>query len=148
MKNVSAGKRAMWCLLVSMMAWMQGAWAVSPSTQVPDIPVAARRPLDQPQPPPGPGPSAATIDAWQDRKFGMFIHFGLYSLAGGMWNGQRVDKGYSEQILANAPIPPNEYEALAKHFDPVNFDADAIVAAYAKGGFKSRPVFPPRYMEV
>ena len=126
----------MWCLLLSMIAWVQGAWAVSPSTQVPDIPVAALRPLDQPQPPPGPGPSAATIDAWQDRKFGMFIHFGLYSLAGGMWNGHRVDNGYSEQILANAPIPPKEYEALAKRFDPVNFDADAIVALAKAAGMK------------
>ncbi|HUB88735.1 MAG TPA: alpha-L-fucosidase [Dyella sp.] len=94
------------------------------------------RPLDQPQPPPGPGPSAETIKAWQDRKFGMFIHFGLYSVAGGMWNGKRVDNGYSEQILANGPIPPKDYDALAKQFDPEKFDPDAIVALAKAAGMK------------
>jgi len=94
------------------------------------------RPLDEPQPPTGAGPSAETVKAWQDRKFGMFIHFGLYSLAGGIWNGKRVDNGYSEQILANAPLPPEQYEALAKQFDPVHFDADAIVALAKAAGMK------------
>ena len=99
-------------------------------------PAATRRPLDQPQPPPGPGPSAETIKTWQDRKFGMFIHFGLYSIAGGMWNGKRVDNGYSEQILANGPIPPKDYEALARQFDPEKFDPDAIVALAKAAGMK------------
>lgn len=94
------------------------------------------RPLDQPQPPAGAGPSTQTVKAWQDRKFGMFIHFGLYSLAGGMWNGKRVDNGYSEQILANAPLPPAQYEALAKQFNPTHFDADAIVALAKAAGMK------------
>jgi alpha-L-fucosidase len=107
---------------------MQVAWAESAGT--------ATRPLDQPQLPDGAGPSAATIDAWQDRKFGMFIHFGLYSLAGGMWDGKRVDNGYSEQILANAPIAPQPYEALARKFDPARFDADAIVALAKAAGMK------------
>ena len=94
------------------------------------------RPLDQPQPRAGNGPSPQTIDAWQDRKFGMFIHFGLYSLAGGVWNGKHVDNGYSEQILANAPLPPKQYEALAGQFDPVHFDPDAIVALAKAAGMK------------
>ena len=98
--------------------------------------LAATRPLDQPQPSADAGPSAATIKDWQDRKFGMFIHFGLYSLAGGVWNGKRIDNGYSEQILANAPLPPEQYEALAKQFDPVHFDADAIVALAKAAGMK------------
>jgi alpha-L-fucosidase len=97
---------------------------------------AATRPLDQPQPPTGAGPDATTIKAWQDRKFGMFIHFGLYSVAGGMWHGKRVDNGYSEQILANAPLPPDQYDALARQFNPVHFDADAIVALAKAAGMK------------
>jgi alpha-L-fucosidase len=136
MKNRSAGKRTMLCLVVGMIVGSQGIWAAPSSAQGSDSSVVAQRPPDQPQPPAGAGPSAATIDAWQDRKFGMFIHFGLYSLAGGMWNGHRVDNGYSEQILANAPIPPKEYEALAKRFDPVHFDADAIVALAKAAGMK------------
>ncbi|QRN55836.1 alpha-L-fucosidase [Dyella caseinilytica] len=114
----------------------QNLWAdASPAQPVTSMAVTSRQ-LDEPQPQPGPGPSTETIKAWQDRKFGMFIHFGLYSLAGGMWNGQRVNNGYSEQIMANGPIPMKEYEALASHFDPVHFDPDAIVALAKAAGMK------------
>jgi alpha-L-fucosidase len=134
--NRSVGKQAALWLLTGAMGWAQSIAAESLPSPAVEAPIAARRPLDQPQLPPGSGPSAETIKAWQDRKFGMFIHFGLYSLAGGMWNGQRVDNGYSEQILANAPMPPMQYEALAKRFDPVNFNADAIVALAKAAGMK------------
>ena len=111
------------------------ATAVAPPVAALDS-LPAVRPLDEPQPPPGPGPDAATIAAWRDRKFGLFIHFGLYSLAGGEWNGQRVDHGYSEQILANGPIAPAQYAALAQRFNPERFDADAIVALARAAGMK------------
>ncbi len=81
-------------------------------------------------------PSPATIEQWRDRKFGMFIHFGLYSLAGGLWNGRRIDNGYSEQILANGNLPPQAYAALAGKFDPERFDPDAIVALAKAAGMK------------
>jgi len=136
MGNGVIGKQAALLLLMGMMGWSQSLFAGSPSAQTASTPIAIQRPLDQPQPPPGRGPSAETIKAWQDRKFGMFIHFGLYSIAGGMWNGQRVDNGYSEQILANAPIPSEDYEALAQRFDPKHFDADAIVALAKAAGMK------------
>ncbi|GLQ45880.1 hypothetical protein GCM10007862_09310 [Dyella lipolytica] len=136
MGNRSVSKQAALWLLTGAMWWTQSIAAESLPSSAVETPMAAQRPLDQPQPLPGLGPSAETIKAWQDRKFGMFIHFGLYSLAGGMWNGRRVDNGYSEQILANAPLPPMQYEALAKRFDPVNFDADAIVALAKAAGMK------------
>ncbi|HEX7813745.1 alpha-L-fucosidase [Dyella sp.] len=119
-------------LVLGTMAWAamamnaQAAKGAGPSV----------RPLDAPQPPAGPGPGASTVKAWQDRKFGMFIHFGLYSVAGGMWQGKRVDNGYSEQIMANAPVPLKDYEALAAQFDPVRFDPDAIVALAKAAGMK------------
>ena len=139
MGNGVSGKRAArWLpislVLISMTWWSPSLFAGAPSAQTANTSI--QRPLDQPQPLPGPGPSAATINAWQDRKFGMFIHFGLYSIAGGMWNGQRVDNGYSEQILANGPIAPKDYEALAQRFDPKHFDADAIVALAKAAGMK------------
>jgi alpha-L-fucosidase len=93
-------------------------------------------PGDQPLPLGSARPSAATVQAWKDRKFGMFIHFGLFSVPGGMWKGRRVDNGYSEQIVANGNIPMSEYAALAKTFDPVKFDADAIVALAKDAGMK------------
>jgi alpha-L-fucosidase len=66
----------------------------------------------------------------------MFIHFGLYSELGGVWDGKNVDNGYSEQIEANAPVPPDQYAALAKTFDPTKWDPDAIVALAKAAGMK------------
>ncbi|MFK2879195.1 alpha-L-fucosidase [Rhodanobacter hydrolyticus] len=91
---------------------------------------------DQPLPLPGPRPSAATVQAWQARKFGLFIHFGLYSELGGVWDGKRITNGYSEQIQSFAPVPIDRYEALAKRFDPEKFDPDAIVALAKAAGMK------------
>lgn len=73
---------------------------------------------------------------WGDLSFGMFIHFGLYSILGGVWKGRNITKGYSEQILAHAQIPQEEYEELAKQFNPVNFDANAIVELAEAAGMK------------
>jgi alpha-L-fucosidase len=92
--------------------------------------------LDQPRPLPGPRPTQATIEQWKDRKFGMFIHFGLYSTLGGVWDGKQIDNGYSEQIMANAPIPLDKYAALAATFNPTRFDPDAIVALAKDAGMK------------
>lgn len=93
-------------------------------------------PQDQPRPLPGPRPTQATIEQWKDRKFGMFIHFGLYSTLGGIWDGKQIDNGYSEQIMANAPIPLDKYAALAANFNPTRFDPDAIVALAKAAGMK------------
>ena len=94
------------------------------------------RPLDQPRPLSQPRPSADDVHRWSDRKFGMFIHFGLYSTLGGVWHGKQIDNGYSEQIVANAPIPMGEYAALSSQFNPVRFDPDAIVALAKAAGMK------------
>ena len=110
-------------------AAMLGVYA----TAAPAMPAA---PLDQPLPLDGPRPDAATVQMWKDRKFGLFIHFGLYSIAGGMWNGKRIDKGYSEQIFANGKLPPDQYAALADQFDPTRFDADAIAAMAQAAGMR------------
>ncbi|GGA31367.1 alpha-L-fucosidase [Dyella nitratireducens] len=126
------GKRIALGLIASIACCAHSLYAAPTSSAT----TAISRPFDQPQPLSGPGPSAQTIKAWQDRKFGMFIHFGLYSIAGGMWNGKRVDNGYSEQIFANGPILAKDYEALAKQFDPEKFDPDAIVALAKAAGMK------------
>jgi len=100
------------------------------------LPAAAAAVTDMPLPLAGPRPSVATVQAWQARKFGLFIHFGLYSMLGGVWDGKRVTRGYSEQIQSFAPVPIDQYEALAKRFDPVKFDPDAIVALVKAAGMK------------
>ena len=63
-------------------------------------------------------PSPEAVKAWQDRKFGMFIHWGLYSVLGGVWKGERVTDIYSEQIMLRAPIPLAEYAPVASSSTP------------------------------
>src|SRR5699024_10877676 len=58
--------------------------------------------------------------------YGMFIHWGLYSEIGGVWNGEPVTKGYSEQIQMWANIPESEYLKVAHDFTAENFDPDEI----------------------
>ena len=74
---------------------------------------------------------------WKDQKFSMFIHFGLYSMAGGMWNGDSVKIGYSEQIRAHGKIPKKEYAALAEKFNPVKWNPDSIALLAKSAGMRS-----------
>lgn len=67
----------------------------------------------------------------------MFIHFGLYSHLGGVWDGAPVRQGYSEQIQSFAGIFSDWYAATAQEFDPVNFDACAIAALAKEAGMRS-----------
>ena len=81
-------------------------------------------------------PSAEAVKAWQSRKFGMFIHFGLYSVLGGVWKGERVTSIYSEQIQLRAPIPGAEYEQIAKQFNPQQWDPRAVARLAKAAGMK------------
>ena len=68
-------------------------------------------------------------------KYGMFIHFGLYSQLGGIWKGKTVE-GYAEWIQAKADITPQRYALLTHSFNPKNFDADFIAQTAKKAGMK------------
>ena len=82
----------------------------------------------------GPATTAAERMAWwREARFGMFVHFGLYSVLGGAWGG-RTD--YGEWIRNNAKIPIEEYETLLGRFDPVRFDADRMARMAAEAGMK------------
>ena len=74
---------------------------------------------------------------WYGDKFSMFIHFGLYSHLGGVWDGRPVTEGYSEQIQSFAGIFSDWYAMTADEFDPVNFDAREIVALAQQAGMRS-----------
>ena len=79
----------------------------------------------------------AQSDDWHADKYSMFIHFGLYSHFGGVWDGEPVRQGYSEQIQSFAGIFSDWYAEEAYVFDPVNFDADAIARLAKAGGMRS-----------
>ncbi len=74
---------------------------------------------------------------WLDQKYSMFIHFGLYSAYGGVYDGKPVKWGYSEQIQTFAGIFSDWYAEKAQEFNPVNWDADNIVSLAKNAGMKS-----------
>ncbi|MDY0290344.1 MAG: alpha-L-fucosidase [Sphaerochaeta sp.] len=74
------------------------------------------------------------VHDWQELKFGMFIHFGLYSLAGGVWKGEKITRGYSEQILSHGYLSQGDYEKLTEEFSLEKFDATSIVTLAKESG--------------
>ncbi|SIS48249.1 alpha-L-fucosidase [Zobellia uliginosa] len=72
---------------------------------------------------------------WRDAKFGMFIHWGVYSIPGGERNGE-ICGGGAEWIMDKLDYTIEEYENLPPVFDPVKFDADEWVAMAKDAGMK------------
>jgi alpha-L-fucosidase len=72
---------------------------------------------------------------FRDGNYGMFIHWGLYSHLGGRWKGKTF-YGIGEWIKRQMKIPDDEYMALAKEFNPTEFDAKEIVRIAKEAGMK------------
>jgi alpha-L-fucosidase len=72
---------------------------------------------------------------WREARFGMFIHWGLYSVPAGEWKGKPV-AGLGEWIMNRARIPVKEYEQLAHQFNPVKFNAEEWVTIAKNAGMK------------
>lgn len=79
----------------------------------------------------GPG---ADMQWWKDAKFGMFVHWGLYSVTAGQWKG-KPSKG-NEHFMLYERIPVKEYAKIADDFNPVKFNADAWVKGAKEAGMK------------
>src|SRR3954464_14301507 len=75
----------------------------------------------------GAAPDAnAQAKRWfEDARFGLFVHWGVYALLG---------KG--EWVMNNDKIPIPEYEKLPPRFNPVKFDADEWVRLARAAGMK------------
>jgi alpha-L-fucosidase len=70
---------------------------------------------------------------WREARFGMFIHWGVYSEAGGEWKGKEVG-GYAEHLMRKEKISRQEYLELASKFNPVYFNADHWVKSAKEAG--------------
>ena len=60
---------------------------------------------------------------FKEAKYGLMVHFGLYSVLGGVYRGKRSG-AYAEWIQATHAIPNSEMEKIARTFNPIYFDAD------------------------
>ncbi len=72
---------------------------------------------------------------WRDARFGMFIHWGLYSIPAGTWKGKQIPS-IGEWIMNRGSIPVADYKALASQFNPTGFNAHDIVALAKSAGMK------------
>ncbi len=73
---------------------------------------------------------------FNEAKFGCFIHWGVYSNPGGIWNRKRIG-GYTEHLMRQARIPLEIYkEELVKPFNPEAFDADEWMRHAYNAGMK------------
>ena len=72
---------------------------------------------------------------WRDARFGMFIHWGLYAVPAGDFEGHR-SKEIGEWIMSWANIPRARYEKFAAQFNPVQFDAAEWVRIAKAAGMK------------
>jgi alpha-L-fucosidase len=75
----------------------------------------------------------ARLQWWREARFGLFIHWGLYAVPAGEWNGKT---NYAEWIRNNAQIPLEEYEKFVQMFDPKEFNADEWVRMAKDAGMK------------
>ena len=88
------------------------------------LPLTSQTPADQQR-----------LQWWTEARFGMFIHWGIYSIPAGEWHGQPV-AGLGEWIMNRGKIPVRDYEKLAAQFDPEKFNADEWVLTAKRAGVK------------
>ena len=72
---------------------------------------------------------------WKEARFGMFVHWGIYSTTGGLYKGQKLPNS-AEWMMCRGKIPIAEYEQYAAQFNPVKFDADEFVGRAKRAGMK------------
>lgn len=70
-----------------------------------------------------------------EARFGMFVHWGLYSVAAGQWKGMDVP-WVAEWMMRKFAVPVAEYEQLAKQFKAEKFNAEEWICTLAHAGMK------------
>jgi hypothetical protein len=83
---------------------------------------------------PTPAERDARLGWWRDARFGMFVHWGVYSGLSGTWQGKKYG-GYAEHIQRMAKIPiPVYLKEVAGSFNPMEFNADEWIRLAKQAG--------------
>jgi alpha-L-fucosidase len=77
----------------------------------------------------------ARMKWWREARFGMFVHWGVYSVPAGTYKGKQIP-GIGEWIMNRGKIPVAEYRQFAQQFNPVRYDPDAWVRLAKEAGMK------------
>jgi alpha-L-fucosidase len=112
-------KRIALCLVLCAMAWSVVGTLCRAAEGVPSKETSAER--------------DARMKWFREARFGMFIHWGVYSVPAGEWKG---NKGYGEWFMEETKMPVSEYEKFARQFNPVKFDAKEWVRIAKDAGMK------------
>lgn len=81
-------------------------------------------------------PRAAAVSWFRGARFGLFMHYGLYSLLAGEWRGIPQPGKGAEWIQLIMDIPVPEYAKLRESFTAERFDAEAICRLARDAGMK------------
>lgn len=117
LRHRGGGRREPFLLALALLAGGARADETGNGAVIPDhpAPAVAAQPSDPAR--------AAAVAAWQEARFGLFLHWGVYSVYGGTYNGKELWS--AEWIQENARIPWDEYARTAAGWNPFAFDADA-----------------------
>ena len=72
---------------------------------------------------------------WREARFGLFIHWGVYSVPAGTHKGEQIEN-IGEWIMHYGQIPVAEYQQYSKQFNPVDYDPEAWVLMAKNAGMK------------
>ncbi len=86
--------------------------------------------------PTAPTPAPAERPAWfREARFGLFIHWGVYAVPAGEWQGKPV-KSIGEWIMKNGAIPVADYRAFAPRFTAAKYDPAAWARLARRAGMR------------
>jgi alpha-L-fucosidase len=77
----------------------------------------------------------ARMEWFRAARFGMFIHWGVYSVPAGTYDGKKIS-GIGEWIMCNGKIPMAEYQKFAAGYNPTKYNADEWVRLAKEAGMK------------
>jgi len=83
-----------------------------------------------------PAQRSARMAWWREARFGMFIHWGVYSVLGGFYQDKPVNDYGAEWIMNRGRIPMADYQRVGNEFNPKYFDAEQWVQLAKDAGMR------------